>query len=340
MLDGGSARVQSSRVLAGRVVLTIWIAACAALARAAEPASSAPEPWFTGPLEAPGSAVVAPGQLALEPSLALSNGRASYGQSGQLLAARHPDITIDAQLLAQYGVVERLQISVIGQAAWNRDGGRWASGFGDTTLGLGIALLTEDPESLVPGLRLDLQTTLPTGEYQHLDADRSGSDATGSGAYTAALSLNAAKTLTLAGHAFRPHAAIAVDVYASHVSVHGPNAYGGGAGTSGTVSPGRSLTAYLSGELSLTQRWALALDLVYSRAGRTTFRGEPGQELDGSPASVGNGSSELITIAPALEYSRSADRGVIGGLTFDLAGRNASQAIGVQVQYSGTFELW
>ena len=60
----------------------------------------------------------------------------------------------------------------------------------------------------------------------------------------------------------------------------------------------------------------------------------------GAPASVGNGASELITIAPALEYSWSPTQGVIAGMTVDLAGQNATQAIGIQVQYSGTFALY
>jgi hypothetical protein len=298
------------------------------------------EPWFTGTLEAPAATVNAPGQLTLQPSLSLSNGRASYGPNGQRIATSHPDYTINPQLLFDYGLAPRVQLTLNVQAAWSRESGDSSSGFGDTGLGLGVALLDEDPETLAPAVRFDLQATLPTGEYQRLDPERDGSDATGSGAYIAGLRLNAAKTFTLGEQVFRPHACVVYDFYFSHVGVHGANAYGGGRGASGTVEPGRSLTAYLSGEYALSQRWALALDLVYTHSGRSEFRGVPGVLPSGAAASVGNGSAQLVTIAPALEYSWSATRGLVAGATFDVAGRNASQAIGVQVQYSTSFDLF
>lgn len=303
-------------------------------------APRAEEPWFAGTLEAPAATVNAAGQLTLEPSLSLSNGRGSYGQNGQRIANSHPSYTINPLILIKYGVAPGVQSTLNVQGAWNRESGESSSSFGDTGLGLGFALLDEDPETLAPAVRLDLQATLPTGDYQRLDPDLDGSDATGSGSYVAGLRLNSAKTFTVGEHAFRPHACVAYDFYFSHVGVHGTNAYGGGRGTSGTVTPGRSLTAYLSGEYALSQRWALALDLVYTHNGRNKFRGDSGVQPNGAPASVGNGTAHLYTIAPALEYSWSETRGVVAGATFDVAGRNASQAISVQVQYSTSFELF
>lgn len=298
------------------------------------------EPWFTGTLEAPAATVTAPGELTLQPSLSVANGRATYGQNGQRIATSHPSYTVNPQLLVQYGVVPRVQLTLNVQAEWSRESGDSSSGFGDTGLGVGIALLDEDPETWMPAARLDLQVTLPTGEYQRLDAIRDGSDATGTGSYIAGLRLNAAKTFTFGEHVIRPHACIVLDFYSSHPSVHGSNAYGGGTGTSGSVRPGRSLTAYLSAEYALSQRWALALDAIYTRTGPVRFHGEPGTAPGGGLATVGNGRAQLYTLAPALEYSFSAARGVIAGATFDLAGRNASQAIGVQVQYSASFDAF
>ncbi len=304
------------------------------------PVAHGADPWFTGSLEAPGATVNEPGELSVEPSLGISNGRASYGQDGQLVATSHPDLAVNPQLELEIGLLEQLQLSVSGQAEWSRDSGDWSAGVGDTQASLDVALLDEDSEGLAPAVRLDLQLTLPTGEYQRLDASRASSDATGSGSYVVALGLNAAKSFTLGDHVIRPHACIWVDVYASHVRVHGANTYGGGAGTSGTVSPGRSMTAYLSAEYSLTQSWALSFGAVYTRGTRSTFRGDPGVQPNGTPAEVGNGRTKLITLAPALEYSWSAQSGVIVGMTFDLAGQNASQATGLQVQYSRTFDAF
>jgi hypothetical protein len=293
-----------------------------------------------GSLEAPAATVNAPGEISLEPSFGISNGRSSYGQNGQLVATRHPDVSLNPQFLIEAGVAERLQLSLSGQAVWNRDDGEWSSGFGDTLLGLNIALLDEAPDTLVPATRLDLQMTLPTGEYQRLDDENGGSDATGAGTYVLSLLLNTAKTFEFGEHVIRPHACIAVDLYSSHVRVHDTNAYGGGRGASGSVSPGRSVTAYLSAEYALTQRWILALGAIYTRGARTTFRGDPGVQANGAPAIVGNGRTELLTLAPAVEYSFSENRGVIVGLTFDLEGENASQATGLQVQYSVTFDAF
>lgn len=334
MLDGRPERVQSWADLIARLTLSLGLL-CAPAAFAATD-----DAWFTGSLEAPGATVNAPGQLSVEPSFGISNGRSSYGQNGQLVATRHPDVSLNPQLLLELGVADRLQLSLSGQAVWNRDDGDWSNGFGDTQLGVNIALLDENPETLAPAVRLDLELTLPTGEYQRLDADTGGSDATGSGSYVTTLLLNTAKTFQIGEHQIRPHACIAVDLYTSNVRVNSVNAYGGGPGASGTVTPGRTVTGYLSVEYALTQRWALALGAIYTRGQRTTFRGDPGVQPGGEPSAVGNGRTQLLTLAPALEYSWSAERGVILGMTFDLSGENASQATGLQIEYTHTFDAF
>jgi hypothetical protein len=313
------------------LALAIVLTLAAAAARA--------DPWFTGPLEAPAAIVSAPRELTLQPALVLADGRATFGQNGQRIATTHPSYSINPQLLIEYGLLERLQFTLNAQAEWNRDSGESASGVGDTQLGLGLALLEEDRlSSLQPAARLDFLVTLPTGEYQRLDSGRDGADALGGGSYVATLRLNTAKTFALGEHVFRPHACIELDFYASRVDVHGANTYGGGRGTRGTVAPGGALTAYLSLEYALSQRWALALDGVYTRSAPTRFHGDPGVGANGAPAQVGSERAVLYSIAPAVEYSWSASRGIVVGATFDLVGRNASQAIGLQVQYSATFE--
>lgn len=308
-------------------IAALLTALAAGPARAREMQDPAFDAWLTGPLAAPGATVLTPGLLTLEPALGYA-------------VPENSAVSLGPQLLVEYGLVDRVQLSVLGGATWNRVGSDWTSGFTDTLVGAQLALLDEDAESLMPAARIGFTVTLPTGKYQHLEAGADGFDATGAGAYTTTLRLDTAKTFALGEHAFRPHACVAVDVYSSHVSVHGPNYYGGGGGTDGTVSPGLSLNAFLSGEFSLTQRWALALDLVYTRASRTTFRGESGFEPNGAPASMETPAGSLVTVVPAIEYSWSANEGVIAGMTFGVAGRNIPQAIGVQVQYSTTFELW
>ena len=162
------------------------------------------EPWFTGPLEAPGAAVNAAGELTLQPALVLADGRATFGQNGQRIATTHPSYSINPQLLFEYGLLERLQLTLNGQAEWNRDSGESASGMGDTQVGLGLALLEEDRLSrFVPAARVDFLVVLPTGEYQRLDSERDGADALGGGSYVATLRLNTAKTFVFGEQVFR-----------------------------------------------------------------------------------------------------------------------------------------
>ena len=107
------------------------------------------------------------------------------------------------------------------------------------------------------------------------------------------------------------------------VNVHGFNAYGGGFGTRGKVLPGNQLQAILSFELTLTQRWALALDSVYTHTDMDQFYGMPGISLLGSFARSSRSSSEQLSFAPAIEYRIGHQFGLIAGGYFSAIGRNS-----------------
>jgi hypothetical protein len=117
--------------------------------------------------------------------------------------------------------------------------------------------------------------------------------------------------------------------FSTDVHVKGFNAYGGGKGTRGRVDPGNLLVVFLGLEYSLTQDWALALDLDYTHSDKTTFHGKRGR-AEGLPNSVGSPSSEQFNLAPAIEYNWSENVGIIAGAWFTVAGRNSTNfAIGV-----------
>ena len=82
----------------------------------------------------------------------------------------------------------------------------------------------------------------------------------------------------------------------------------------------------LAFEYTLTQNWALALDVLYVHNNHTRFSGHKGSTY-GIPNSVGGPSSEQFSLAPALEYNWSSNCGVIAGVWFSVAGRNTADFI-------------
>jgi hypothetical protein len=102
------------------------------------------------------------------------------------------------------------------------------------------------------------------------------------------------------------------------------NAYGGGFGTTGRVRPGNALSLDFGYEYSFTQRFNFAIDVVYSATGSTKFHGTAGTLADGTPASVGIGYSDNLSLSPALEYSFSPKIGIIAGAWFSVYGRNSN----------------
>ncbi|HVY80980.1 MAG TPA: hypothetical protein VG994_08375 [Steroidobacteraceae bacterium] len=83
-------------------------------------------------------------------------------------------------------------------------------------------------------------------------------------------------------------------------------------------------------EYSVTRHWVLALDLQYEHDGHTTLDGfAPPPGRAGAPARIQQdfGSSEVFTLAPAVEYNFNARIGLIVGTLFTVAGRNASATV-------------
>ena len=109
------------------------------------------------------------------------------------------------------------------------------------------------------------------------------------------------------------------------VSVEGFNAYGGGFGTDGKIYPGQVYTVILAFEFNFNQNFVFAIDLMDVYADRTKFSGKRGRDREGNPAEIGSGSSDALSLAPALEWNFTENLGIIGGLWFSLKGRNANE---------------
>jgi hypothetical protein len=226
-------------------------------------------------------------------------------------------------------------MSFTAQWQFNEQQGKHGNGFGDSTAGVGFPILVEGLHT--PAIRVTFTETFPTGRYQHLSSKKNGLDAAGAGSYQSSFGVRLGKLVFWSyKHPMNLRASFTYTV-ATPVRVHGFNTYGGGFGTKGTVRPGNSASANAAFEYSFTQRWVFATDLVYTWANATTFHGNPGTKADGTPASVGNGYNDQLSLAPALEYNPYANLNFIGGVWFDVYGKNTSKFISGIISCSYSF---
>ena len=309
----------------------------AAPAAAQEADDDAP-PWFTGPLLVPGATVDGTGNLFVQPYFSVGEGLGIYNNG---LSARRSAVetTINVQLEVGYGFTENFDAQVDVQALWNGEDNASDGGAGDTQLELHYALTDDDPDGWSPAVRVDYVQVFPTGKFENLDPAKKGTDARGSGVFAPSVALNFMKTFHLGGeHFFRPDLSVNFSVPIDD-RVHGLNSYGGGQGTDGIVHVGNSLTAYLSGEYSLTRHWALGFDSTYTYVYATTFSGNPGVNPDGSPADVGVSSAYQITFSPQLEYNFDGNQGLVLGPWFTVAGRDTEDFVSFVLSYATNFDV-
>ncbi len=121
------------------------------------------------------------------------------------------------------------------------------------------------------------------------------------------------------------------------VHVSGYNAYGGGEGTHGKVRLGNGYSADFGYELTLTQRWVFALDVVYEYSQAVTFSGHKGVNTKGAPNVVGGPFNDQLSLAPAIEYNVNENLGFLGGVWFTVWGRNSLDFVSGIVSFTYTF---
>lgn len=278
-------------------------------------------PWYTGPLITPSATMVPPGQALIQPYIFFTDNYAAYDQDRHVVDAPNR-FSIKAQpILLQVGVTSSVDATLIMGAVENWSKGKSGGGFLDTTAQVGF--LINDQTFYVPKSKFSIAQSFPTGSYENLSSNGLGLDATGAGAYQTTFTFAFGKLIlwnTL--HPMNTRLALGYTL-STPVKVKNFNAYGGGHGTKGTVHPGNSFSADLGLELSITQPWVVALDIVYNYTSKTTFHGKPGVLSDGTPASVGGGYSDQLSLAPAFEYNFTANMGIVAGIWFSVYGRNA-----------------
>lgn len=281
------------------------------------PPASTPIPWLTGPLLAPSGHVIPKGHLNVEPYEYITTTYGVYDKKWN--AHSTPKFyTLQTQLPIQYGFANRFDLQVVPNAYWKHTDGASHWDFGDMVAGIDYQLVNDKPGKWWPAVRLTATVNIPFGKYDKLKASKLGTDIGGIGTWEPTIAIVFSRLFTFSG----PHF-LATRFYFGYnptvpVHVSGLNAYGGAKGTRGKVYPGNAYVGIIGLEYTLTQRWALAMDIDYTHLNKTRFTGK-------TLAPVGAPSSEQLSFSPAIEYNWSAYVGAIAGCWFTAAGRNSPE---------------
>lgn len=281
-----------------------------------------PTPWFTGTLLTPSAHVIPFGHQNYEPYFYWTTVSGFYDNHWHSHSRpRFKDFLF--QPLLQFGILPATEFDISPQFLYNNTRGQHEWRVSDIPMSLSFQLLKESPTHPYPTIKLRLGLNAPLGKYDRLDPARFGTDVGGTGNWDPSIGLLFSYLFHLKGIHFLAWHNWFNYTLTVPVHVHGLSFYGGAPrvgpikGTRGTVYPGNIFLITEGFEFSLTQNWVLSLDLVYQHVNRNRFSGHtlPGT----APVAP---SSELFSIAPALEYNFSPDIGIIAGPWFSVAGRN------------------
>ena len=291
------------------------------------PKNSFPLPWLTGPLLTPSGHVIPLGHINIEPYL--FGGITTGIYNSRWHSQSTPNFyNINVQVPTQFGIFSRADFQLTPSFSWNhtQHTSHWV--YNDLPFLLDLQLYYDSPEteSWPPAVKLTLGANTPLGKYQHLNPDKKGTDIGGSGSWEPRIGLTFSRLFHFTGVHYLATRLNFTYVVPTAVHVRGFNSYGGGHGTAGKVYPGPSFTSVLGLEYTLAQKWALAMDVLYSHGNHTRFVGQKGT-TDGVLNHIGAPSSELFTLSPAIEYNWSANCGLIAGVWFSVAGRNTADFI-------------
>lgn len=291
-------------------------------------------PYYQGPLLTPSATMTAPGHGNVQGYVFVTDNYASFNEDRKSVDFKSDLVTLNPQLLVTVGITDFMDGNIAIQGVENWQFHKSSGGFGDLSAGIGFPVLRQTVH--LPGIKLAVSETFPTGKYQHLNTNGLGLDAIGGGSFQTQIGLAISKlVLWRTCHPMNLRWFFGLRLPTS-VEVEGFNSYGGGFGTDGRVYPGITFSADMGIEISITQRLVFCNDIVYSATQITRFCGDPGVDATGAPASVGKGSSDNLSLAPGFEYSWTPDFGILGGVWFSVYGRNSLNFVSgiVSISYS------
>jgi hypothetical protein len=278
-------------------------------------------PWYTGPLITPSATMTAPGYGNIQPYVFVTSEWATYNNNRKSRSLPSTKVTHNPQFAAVFGITNTMDISVVAQASENWQFDKSGGGYSDMNAKVGWPITRQSLN--FPAIKFSVSQTFPTGRYQKLNSNGFNLSSTGGGVWATQFGLAISKVMMWSYK--HPVNARFYTGYTVSVpsTVRGFNAYGGGFGTRAKVKPGNAFIADLGLEFSLTQRWLISNDIVYSFQQSTHFSGNPGTTATGAPASLGGPYNDSLSLAPALEYSFSPNLGILGGCWFTVYGKNS-----------------
>lgn len=278
-------------------------------------------PWYTGPLLTPSASMMPQGMGNIQPYLFVADNYAQYNQNRHSESLPHKLISVTANTIVQTGLTDTCDFIFSAGAITNWQDGEFGGGFQDVSATLGFPITRET--LYIPKIKFSIKETFPTGKYKKLSTNGLNLNSTGGGSYQTQVSLAFGKLIWWTyPYPMNVRLSLSYNI-PTPVLVKDFNAYGGGFHTNGTVRPGNTFAADFGYELSFTQRWVFAIDVVYTAQNRTKFHGQSGFTRQGSAASVGSGYNDNLSLAPAIEYNWNENFGVLGGAWFSVYGRNS-----------------
>lgn len=286
------------------------------------------DPFYAGPLLAPSAYTVPHKMINVQPYFFWTRNYGNYDRTWHRVRTRS-SLQFKFLSVFQYGLTEFMQVSTVISAVLNRKQNQHHFGYGDTSSAIGFQLTNDVMGTPIPACMLQIGMIFPSGRHEKLVVRKLGIDATGAGAYGTFFSLNFQKGFNAifikhinprSYHPFRFRWSFGYTIN-SRTHVKGPNAYGGGPGTDGTVKVGNNFTSIFALEYSFNAHWVLATDLQYTTNGPSKFGGNNA----GFPC--GTSGTQNWSIAPALEYNITGKLGALIGAWFSLTGRNSTSFV-------------
>lgn len=278
--------------------------------------------YYTGPLLTPSCAMIPPGMIMIQPYVFVADNYAAFNKKRESIELPSHLVSLVLQpVIFQVGVTQTVDVMIQYAGVMNWQNQQFGGGMTDLQTTAGFLIYRERP--YIPQFKFTISQTYPTGKYKNLSTNGLGLNGIGAGAYSTEFGLGFSKVLFWATqHPFRirGYAGYAIS---TPVHIKNFNSYGGGFGANGTVHPGNTVKIDFGCELSLTQKWVLAMDVVYKATNRRKFHGNPGHLANGTPSAVATGYKDNLSLAPAIEYNWSPTMGFVGGAWFSVYGRNS-----------------
>lgn len=139
-----------------------------------------PTPWLTGTLLSPSGDVVPTGQYNYEPYVYFNTAYGRYGPHWNTQRAKNFHSLLSQEYI-EIGLPAHFDFEIYPQFSWNHTHGASSWVINDVGIGFDYQLLSQNPNTWWPGIKLSLFGTIPIGTYQKLNPHKQGTDIGGTG---------------------------------------------------------------------------------------------------------------------------------------------------------------